>query len=173
MKNNQLLILMPDGINNVKEIFESTNTVGLHTLSEHYWVVKSDHVSNCHLCTIPDIMITELQDLDDNDTYCNLLDTYGNVMVNKFIHHDIDVIKDKLEKLINYYLKTICETDTTDIIIFNDMSGSKDYIYDIINECFGPAGSNLITDVEECGLKKCFKFANFHNIHKVSAYERI
>jgi energy-converting hydrogenase A subunit M len=125
---NQLLIITTT-IEKLKEVFESTNKEGLISLADHYWLVDHETNTDLHLCTIYDIMQSDMS-IEDNDMYCDLIDTYGKDVVNKFVHSTKDNIEEKVVKLIKFVLESIYKTDDVDVILFPNATGNN--IQDVI-----------------------------------------
>ena len=134
------VVIVTTNINKLKEVFESTNKEGLIAISDHYWLASHKTNANISMCTISDIMKSDIRSIDENDVYCDLIDTYGEDLTDRFIHLSQEIIEKKVIGLINFVFDKVYKSDEIQVILSHDNdSDIQEVIINIITNNFNIA----------------------------------
>lgn len=143
---NQVVIVTAN-INSLRELFGCTNESGLIAISDHYWLVSHETNPNSHLCSIADIMESDIRSIEENDMYCDLIDTYGKDLTSKFVHLEQAAIEKKTINLVNFAFDKIYKSNELEIVLFPNGSDIQETVINAITNNF--TVSTMNTDHQE------------------------
>jgi hypothetical protein len=132
---NQVIIVTAN-IGKIKEIFESTNKEGLVSISDHYWLVDHESSPNSHICTISDLMETDIGSLEDNEVYCDLINKYGRDLTDLFVHSNQDIVEKKVVDLIHFAIDKIYNSNEIEVILYFNDSDIQEVIINAMTNNF-------------------------------------
>lgn len=141
------VVIVTANINSLKELFGSTNKEGLISISDHYWLVSHETNPNSHLCSIADIMESDIRSIEENDVYCDLIDTYGKDLTSKFVHLDQAIIEKKTVDLVNFAFDKIYKSNELEIVLFPNGNDIQEIVINAITNNF--TVSSMDTDHQE------------------------